>query len=277
MDATYLLLLFSSVGATTVMQDVVNLTCTQETWHVTVDTHKLASIYPNSVPENIYLSNLFCPGVRQGDHLIFNTSFDDCNTQLKTKNMSLKYSNYLIEYDVDLQTHFVTGAKWRYDLGCDFLQNATDSTSLVPSNNNTATAHKSGSMDGHEAAITFYSDSLYENETRGNPLEVSIGTRIYVQVGMVGSADAKLLVDNCFVSEKIRPEAATSLPLIQNRCEANHFTHIIGHTDDFTRFYFDAFDVPHHHDSVYVTCDVSFCSLFDFSPECQNICERSNL
>ncbi|XP_067664390.1 deleted in malignant brain tumors 1 protein-like [Haliotis asinina] len=277
MDMTHLLLLFSTVGATTVMQDVVNLTCTHETWHVTVDIQKLASIYPNSVSENIYLSNVFCAGARQGNHLIFNTSFDDCNTQLKTNNMSLKYSNYLIEYAVDLQTHVVTGAKWRYDLQCDFLPNETDSTSLVPVNNNTATAHKSGSMDGHEAAITFYSDSLYENETRGNPLEINIGSRVYVQVGMVGSPDTKLLVDNCFVSEKIKPEAATSLPLIQNRCEANHFTHIIGHTEVFTRFYFDAFDVPHHYDSVYVTCDVSYCSLMDFSRKCQNICQKSTL
>lgn len=131
--------------------------------------------------------------------------------------MSLKFSNYLIEYDVDRQTHFVTGAKWRYDLECDLPPNATDVLSLVPIGRNSATAQKSSNVEGHEAVIKFYRDSLYQNETRGNPLEVSIGTRVYVQVGMAGSADVKLLVDNCFVSEKIRPEATTSLPLIQNR------------------------------------------------------------
>ncbi|XP_046565454.1 uncharacterized protein LOC124274191 [Haliotis rubra] len=255
--------------------DTVNLTCSPETWQVKVDIQQLHDAYPNSVSQNIYMSNKFCPGFLDGDVLVFNSSYDDCNTKTTEDNTSIKFSNYLIEYETDPQTDIVVGARWRYNLECDLPKRETAAISFNPVNTNVATVGATDTLSGDGAVITFYSDDAFQNQMNGNPLKVNLGSRVYVQVAMKGSAQAKLFVDNCYVSEHIKGDNSTRAALIQDRCAANHFTHILGHVDSFTRFYFDVFDVPHHHDTIYVTCDVSFCPLVDFSPACQSGCNKT--
>lgn len=73
-------------GLSAGLLDSVNLTCTPETWRVRVDTQQLQYAYPTSVRQNIFMSNTFCPGFLDGDVLVFNSSYDDCNTKTKVGN-----------------------------------------------------------------------------------------------------------------------------------------------------------------------------------------------
>ncbi|XP_067664392.1 uncharacterized protein [Haliotis asinina] len=255
--------------------DTVNLTCSPETWQVKVDIQQLHDAYPNSVSQNIYMSNRFCPGFLDGDVIVFNSSYDDCNTKTTEDNTSMKFTNYLIEYETDPQTNIVVGARWRYNLECDLPKRETAAISFNPVNTDVTTVEITNTLSGNEAELTFYSDDAFQNQMNGNPLKVNLGSRVYVQVSMKGSAQAKLFVDNCYVSEHIKGDNSTRAALIRDRCAANHFTHILGHVDSFTRFYFDVFDVPRHHDNIYVTCEVSFCQLVDFSPACQSGCNKT--
>ncbi|XP_046566473.1 uncharacterized protein LOC124275043 [Haliotis rubra] len=99
------------------LEHSVNLTCSQDNWIVTVNTQDIATVFPTSVKKNIFMSNAFCPGVLEGDVLVFNVSYKDCNTLIQDSSNTVTFSNYLIEYERDAQTNLATGAKWRYDLG----------------------------------------------------------------------------------------------------------------------------------------------------------------
>ncbi|XP_067664388.1 uncharacterized protein [Haliotis asinina] len=255
------------------LEHSVNLTCTQDNWIVTVDTQDIATVFPTSVKKNIFMSNAFCPGVLEGDVLIFNVSYKDCNTIVEDKNNTVTFNNYLIEYEIDALTNLVDGARWRYNLQCVLQKHETDVKGFIPVDKSKVTVQATSKIQSHEAAIKFFTNAAYTNEMKGSLVEVGLGSRVYVQVETSADADVKLLVDNCY----IKSGNSTQVPVILNRCEANNSTHIIGHVNKVTRFYFDVFEVPHHHDNMYLTCDVSFCPLMDFSPECQSGCLNTKL
>ncbi|XP_071113133.1 uncharacterized protein [Haliotis cracherodii] len=260
------------------LEDSVDLTCTKADWVVKVNTQELATVFPTSVNKNIVMSNAFCPGVLEGDVLVFNVSYNDCNTVIETSNnKTVTFSNYLIEYERDAQTNLVSGALWRYNLACVLQKHETDVKPFLPVDHTEVTVQATSKIQGHEAVMKFYTDDTYTTEMKGNPLKVGLGTRVYVQVQTSVPAEVKLLVNNCYISTDITSGNSTRVPIIQNRCEANHFTHIVGHVYKLTRFYFDVFEMPHHHDNMYVACDVSFCPLMDFAPECQGGCLSTHL
>ncbi|XP_067665641.1 uncharacterized protein [Haliotis asinina] len=250
------------------LEHSVNLTCSQSNWMVRVNTQDITTVFPTSVKKNIFMSNAFCPGVLEGDFLVFNVSYKDCNTLIEDKNNTVTFNNYLIEYEIDALTNLVDGARWRYNLQCVLQKHETDVKGFVPVDKSKVTVQATSKIQGHEAAIKFFTDAAYTNEMKGSLVEVGLGSRVYVQVDTSVAADVKLLVDNCYITRG----NSTQVPIIHNRCEANHFTHIIGHVYKLTRFYFDVFEVPHHHDNMYLACDVSFCPLMDFSAECQSGC-----
>ncbi|XP_046368841.2 uncharacterized protein LOC124143786 [Haliotis rufescens] len=260
------------------LEDSVNLTCTKADWVVKVNTQEIATVFPTSENKNIFMSNAFCPGVLEGGVLVFNVSYNDCNTVIETSNNNtVTFSNYLIEYERDAQTNLASGALWRYNLACVLQKHEIDVKPFLPVDHAEITVQATSKIQGHEAVMKFYTDDTYTNEVKGNPLKVDLGTRVYVQVQTSVPADVKLLVDNCYISTDIPNGNSTRVTIIHNRCEANHFTHIVGHVYKLTRFYFDVFEMPHHHDNLYVACDVSFCPLMDFAPECQSGCLSTHL
>ncbi|XP_046565453.1 uncharacterized protein LOC124274190 [Haliotis rubra] len=261
-----------SMSQVEALPDAVELTCSLGTWHVTIDLHKLSTAYPVAVSKNIYMANTYCPGVLDGDVLVFNFSYNDCNTIGKTSNTSMTFSNYLTEYERDPETDLVISERWRYNIGCRLPRSETHVINVVLMNPAVVTGETSGSVKDHEAVIRFYSDGAYTKEIMGNPLKVDLGSSVYVQVEMRDVSEAKLLVDNCYISDN----TSTVLPLIQNRCAANAATHVLGHVDKFTRFYFEAFQLPINHNNLHVNCDVTFCSVTDFSPECQSGCQKTS-
>ncbi|XP_067664389.1 uncharacterized protein [Haliotis asinina] len=260
----------------TLVSDSLNMACTPERWFVTLDTKKLALGHPVPVHKNIFMSNTYCPGILDGDVLVFNYSYNDCNTEITTSSSLMTFSNYLTEYERDPETDLMSGSKWRYNIYCDLPVRETDVIDFVPINPIVPTVQTTGSVDTHEVVITFYSDSSFDNEIIGNPLKVDLVSSVYVQVAMKDVPDAKLLLDNCYVSGIEGADNSTAVRLLQNRCEANNFTHIIGRVDKLTRFYFDVSQLKNHYDNIYVTCDVTFCPLTDFSEKCQNGCQMKS-
>ncbi|XP_046565523.1 uncharacterized protein LOC124274229 [Haliotis rubra] len=260
----------------TVVSDSLKVACTPERWFVTLDTKKLALGNPVPITKNIFMSNTYCPGSLDGDVLVFNFTYNDCNTETKTGSSLMTFSNYLTEYERDPETNLVTGSKWRYNIYCDLAQGETDVINFVPIKPIVPTVQTAGNTEQQATVITFYSDSSFENEIIGNPLKVDLASSVYVQVAMKDVPDAKLLVDNCNVSANKGADNSTAVRLLQNRCEANDFTHVIGRVDKLTRFYFDASQLKSHYDNIYVSCNVTFCSLTDFSLKCQNRCQMKS-
>ncbi|XP_067664391.1 uncharacterized protein [Haliotis asinina] len=254
------------------LPDAVELTCSVGAWYVTIDLHKLSSAYPVAVSKNIYMANTYCPGVLYGDVLVFNFSYNDCNTLGKASNTSMTFSNYLTEYERDPETNLLISERWRYNIECDLPRRETNVMNLVLVNPAVPKGETSGSVKDHEAVISFYSDGAYTKEIMGTPLKVDLGSSVYVQVEMRDVSEAKLLVDNCYISDN----NSTALPLIQNRCAANAVTHVLGHVDRFTRFFFEPYQLPINHNNIHVTCGVTFCSVTDFSPRCQSGCQKTS-
>ena len=64
------------------------------------------------------------------------------------------------------------------------------------------------------------------------------------------------------------------LVYIFHRCTVDTKTTILSQGTHETRFYFTVFEFGANHENVYVTCNATFCTASDYSPECLQTCNR---
>ncbi|XP_071091389.1 uncharacterized protein [Haliotis cracherodii] len=253
--------------------DAFTLVCETNNWVVEVNKDTFVDKFNRHSFSNIYVSTEICHGVSRGNSLVFNYTYTDCNTHMQENDTDYIFTNYLVEYHIDPLTHLADGVLWRYDIQCLRPRHEVDFVTISPVDvSNAIHVQSSSKVSGQQAEIRLFTDSSFTNQMTGDRLTVNVGARVYVQVQTKGTASVKLLVDNCHVSPDNKRDISTMVSLIQDRCESNHFVHILGSADKVTRFYFDMFEIPHTNDFVYVTCDVSFCDVMDFSNECQHGC-----
>ncbi|XP_046579471.1 uncharacterized protein LOC124287044 [Haliotis rubra] len=255
------------------LQKAFTLVCETNNWVVEVNMDMFGADDHSS--SNIFMSTGICHGIVRGHVLVFNYTYSDCNTHMKENGTDYIFTNYLVEYHVDPLTSLADRVLWRYDIQCLRPRHEVDFVTVSPVDvNNAIHVQSSSKVKGHQADIKLFNDSSFTNQISENHVSVNVGARVYVQVQTKSTADVKLVVDNCYISPDNRRDNSTMVSLIMDRCESNHFVHIIGSADKATRFSFDMFEIPRRHDFVYVTCDVSFCDVMDFSQECQNGCNQ---
>ncbi|XP_067652217.1 uncharacterized protein [Haliotis asinina] len=257
------------------LQKAFTLVCETNNWVVEVNMDMFGNGFGKHSSSNIFMSTGICHGASMGHALVFNYTYTDCNTHMQENGTDYIFSNYLVEYHVDPLTNLADRVLWRYDIQCLRPRHEVDFVTISPVDvNNAIHVQSSSKVKGHQAEIRLFNDSSFTNQMSENRASVNVGSRVYVQVQIKGTADVKLVVDNCYVSPDNKRDNSTTVSLITDRCESNHFVHIIGSADKVTRFFFDMFEIPHRHDFVYVTCDVSFCDIMDFTDECQHGCSH---
>ncbi|WAR04116.1 CUZD1-like protein [Mya arenaria] len=123
--------------------------------------------------------------------------------------------------------------------------------------------------------MTFYSDSNFLNTIAGNPLQVTIGTDIYIKV-FTPAADwsTEMRLQSCYVKPATNSTAHLTSYLIKDGCEVDVNTHVILVSTHETRVVFRRFQYPQSDAGINVICDAIFCSARDALSRCRLGCKN---
>ena len=96
----------------------------------------------------------------------------------------LEYSNMLINYLLDPNNVIIIGYTWKMNLSCYMSRNAGSARSLnvVPKMN---TFLYKEQRTVFNLSMTFFTDDTFAIELSGNPLFISLGDPVYVEVKLL--------------------------------------------------------------------------------------------
>lgn len=73
-------MLYSYTG--TYMESVLTVGCNENSWNVSVYLPLLFSVYPNLVPNDLYMGEESCKGFIDGNYLHFMSNYTTCGTKM---------------------------------------------------------------------------------------------------------------------------------------------------------------------------------------------------
>ncbi|XP_052803114.1 deleted in malignant brain tumors 1 protein-like [Mya arenaria] len=254
-------------------QDVITVSCDERGWELEVDMNRLRLIYPGARASDIYLGENTCTGVESWGRLTFQQGLRECLTSETIRGDALVYKNELVYADRDPQYPFIIRAyNWTVGVECDVSRNGTSLAHIHHDSQNTSGVTVDGASH-YGVNMSFYRDPNFLIPIYGNPLQVPVGTDVYVKV-FVSSSDwsTKMRVHSCYTKPSRNSPNNLTYYLIKDGCVEDVNTRLISQSTHETRFVFQDFEYTANHEGIDVMCDATFCSASDVSSKCRQSC-----
>ncbi|XP_060591027.1 deleted in malignant brain tumors 1 protein-like isoform X2 [Ruditapes philippinarum] len=255
------------------LEDSVKVSCNVNGWDIKVDMGILKQVYPGSKPTDIYLGENTCNGLYSWNVLTFNQGLRECLTSETIQGNALIYNNELVYAEHDpIHPFIIRHYNWTIKVECDVQRNESSAGHLHHDASN-SNAHQVSGNSHYPVNMTFFTDPNFLHQIQGHPLQVSVGSDVYVKVFTETSDwSVKMRVHTCYTKPTPNAQEHMRYYIIKNGCEMDKNTHIISQSSHETRFIFQDFEYTSNHEGIYVYCDAIFCSSSDYSNQCLQTC-----
>ncbi|XP_060564657.1 uncharacterized protein LOC132723872, partial [Ruditapes philippinarum] len=257
------------------LKELVHSRCTSTTWDIAVDMDKLTYRFPGSLSDDIYLGDNSCTGVMQGSQLIFRHGLHGClSTSTETRD-EIIFTNQLLYAFHDPTYHFIIrNYNWTLDLNCQISRDQYGH-SQVTYNQSIDSSQTLNFTNQYKIDTQFFLDPNFKQAISGNPLQVPVGTNVYVKSYVQDVAwTVKMRLSSCYTTTTTTNQNGMHYFLIKNGCEVDANTHLLSQTDHETKFVFQLFEMTGIHGDIYIKCDAVFCDTSDItsSQQCDTSC-----
>ncbi|XP_067653017.1 deleted in malignant brain tumors 1 protein-like [Haliotis asinina] len=248
------------------LESTVSLTCSDAAMNIKVNITELRWLYPDTNPAYISLVNEGCTGSYSGDTWSINNPHSQCYTNRAIDPTYVTYRNALIYKEIG-SGPIVREHRWRVDMECAFIRERKISQQY--SVNNEFNYLRNLSAD-YSAEIHLYNDSTLSNEMSYDPIRAKLGDDLYVKVNLKGNWNVSMRLQNCV--GKPDPNSTITYALVRNGCSSDKETHVVYENPTTTLFHFKAFEFYAGYSTVYLSCDVKFCTPGDVTSACNWKC-----
>ncbi|KAH3710081.1 hypothetical protein DPMN_069547 [Dreissena polymorpha] len=252
--------------------------CTSSRWNIRLDMRLMERVFPHSNAGDIALGQTqHCSGQLQGHELVFTNGLSSCDTTVTTTPEFNVYTNQLqYLYHDPLHPSIIRNVNWTFTLNCEIFRNGSVNFGINPGNSNTGNSIDS---TAHFTIVqTFYSgfvNQQFVNPLPDNPLQLAINSDAYVRLRSPDAdGNTKMIVQSCLATPTNNKNDPRRLPLITDRCESDQSVQIVLSSSHDFGFKFHAFSFDQSNQGIFIHCEVKFCPVTSFTPECQQFCRH---
>ena len=106
---------------------------------------------------------------------------------------------------------------WTVEVECDIGRNQTASGHLHHDFSTGTSHHVSGISSNYSVKLSFFQDPNFITPLQGNPINVKVGTKVYVKVYTAASDwDVKMVVHDCYTKPTPGSPDHTKYAIIRN-------------------------------------------------------------
>ncbi|XP_070183521.1 CUB and zona pellucida-like domain-containing protein 1, partial [Littorina saxatilis] len=249
------------------VETVTSLTCTDDDMKIRVNLTELRWLYSDTDPAYISLVNEGCTGSAIGDEWVIDNPHSQCYTQRQIDERFVHYRNALIYKELG-NGPIVREHRWRVDLVCNFNRQMQVGLNYALTDVHN---YEMNLKSDYSAQIHIYNDSSLNTELQANQMKAQLGDDLYVNIRLSGHWNVTMHLRDCVA--RPQPGSDVSYTLIDDGCAVDSQTFIVYNTHNSTLFHFKAFEFYSGFSTVYIDCDVIYCTPLDNSPSCITSCK----
>ncbi|XP_070184508.1 scavenger receptor cysteine-rich domain-containing protein DMBT1-like [Littorina saxatilis] len=249
------------------VETVTSLTCTDDDMKIRVNLTELRWLYSDTDPAYISLVNEGCTGSAVGDEWVIDNPHSQCYTQRQIDERFVHYRNALIYKELG-NGPIVREHRWRVDLVCNFNRQMQVGLNYALTDVHN---YEMNLKSDYSAQIHIYNDSSLNTELQVNQMKAQLGDDLYVNIRLSGHWNVTMHLRDCVA--RPQPGSDVSYTLIDDGCAVDSQTFIVYNTHNSTLFHFKAFEFYSGFSTVYIDCDVIYCTPLDNSPSCITSCK----